>query len=46
MLSNVDCDFVGEKKLGLTLCKIDDFGGQPPCPRSQFQMVHLTSQKE
>lgn len=46
MIAAVDHDFVGEKKLGLTLSKVEDFSGQPPCPRSQFQMITLKSAGE
>jgi len=34
MLCIVDCEFVGFQSLGLSIKKIDDFSGKPPCPRS------------
>lgn len=43
MLAMLDCEFVGKTRLGMTLSKIDDFSGMPPCPRSQFQMTNLKS---
>ena len=35
-LSLVDCDFVGNLHLGMSISKIEDFKGMPPCPRTQF----------
>lgn len=35
-----------ENKVGMVLHKIEDFAGQAPCPRSGFQMTHLTSNQE
>lgn len=36
MVAVVDCEFVGRSKLGITLQKIDEYSGRPPCPRSNF----------
>ena len=44
-LSLVDCDFVGDLHLGMSISKIEDFRGMPPCPRTQFQMTHLCSSR-
>ena len=33
-LSLVDCEFVGDLHLGMSICRIDDFKGMPPCPRT------------
>jgi hypothetical protein len=39
----LDCEFMGRSRLGLTLHKINDYSGVPPCPRSNFQMTNLLS---
>jgi len=47
VLSVVDCDFVSDRPtLGMTLKKIDNYSGKPPCPRSQFQMTHLVTKSK
>lgn len=46
MIAAVDHDYVGNKKLGLTLRKLQNYSGMAPCPRSQFQMITLKSAGE
>ena len=36
VIAKVDCEFVGKLKLGVSLSKIDDYSGMPPCPRINF----------
>lgn len=43
---NQDYSIVKGAKIGLTVKKIENYTGMPPCPRSQFQMTNLQSNGE